>query len=187
MKTLETARSSAEFLAYRKWVRRLGNTRFFAVRIILLHTKVSIDTFVQWIRFRSSGLIAIVTRTRQMTKALKINRRRFVGGAAATSAATEVGLVGSCTLRLSAEGELPSVRGATAWLNSKPLAQTELRRKVVLINFWTYICINWRRSLPHVRAWASDTRSTDSSSSACIRLNFSLNAVSIMFGELSAR
>src|SRR5205823_328609 len=52
------------------------------------------------------------------------------------------------------EGELPSLGGATAWLNSPPLSAADLRGKVVLIDFWTYTCINWLRSLPYVRAWA---------------------------------
>ena len=44
--------------------------------------------------------------------------------------------------------------GATEWLNSPPLTVADLRGKVVLIDFWTYTCINWLRSLPYVRAWA---------------------------------
>jgi len=56
------------------------------------------------------------------------------------------------------EGELPSLGGATAWLNSPPLAADDLRGKVVLIDFWTYTCINWLRTLPYVRAWAEKYR-----------------------------
>jgi thiol-disulfide isomerase/thioredoxin len=52
------------------------------------------------------------------------------------------------------EGELPSLDGATEWLNSPPLTAAGLRGKVVLVDFWTYSCINWQRSLPYVRAWA---------------------------------
>ena len=44
--------------------------------------------------------------------------------------------------------------GATAWLNSPPLTAADLRGKVVLVDFWTYTCINWLRTLPYVRAWA---------------------------------
>src|SRR5207245_6347371 len=57
-------------------------------------------------------------------------------------------------VQLPIEGELPSLGGATAWLNSPPLAAADLRGKVVLIDFWTYTCINWLRTLPYVRAWA---------------------------------
>jgi cytochrome c biogenesis protein CcdA/thiol-disulfide isomerase/thioredoxin len=59
---------------------------------------------------------------------------------------------GSGTLPI--EGQLPSLSGATAWLNSPPLTAEGLRGKVVLIDFWTYSCINCLRSIPYVRAWA---------------------------------
>ncbi len=52
------------------------------------------------------------------------------------------------------EGELPSLGGAIEWLNSEPLTAAGLRGNVVLIDFWTYTCINWLRTLPYVRAWA---------------------------------
>jgi thiol-disulfide isomerase/thioredoxin len=55
---------------------------------------------------------------------------------------------------LPVEGRLPPFDGATGWLNSAPLTPAELRGKVVLVNFWTYTCINWLRQLPYVRAWA---------------------------------
>ena len=58
------------------------------------------------------------------------------------------------TVPLPSEGELPSLGGATAWLNSTPLSAAHLRGKVVLVDFWTYTCINWLRTLPYVRAWA---------------------------------
>jgi cytochrome c biogenesis protein CcdA/thiol-disulfide isomerase/thioredoxin len=53
------------------------------------------------------------------------------------------------------EGTLPSLTGATAWLNSPPLTPASLRGKVVLVDFWTYSCINCLRSLPYVKAWAA--------------------------------
>jgi thiol-disulfide isomerase/thioredoxin len=56
--------------------------------------------------------------------------------------------------RLPVEGELASFGGATGWLNSPPLTAQDLRGKVVLVNFWTYTCINWLRQLPYVRSWA---------------------------------
>jgi len=56
--------------------------------------------------------------------------------------------------QLPVEGELPSLGGATGWLNSQPLTAAGLRGKVVLIDVWTYTCINWLRTLPYVRAWA---------------------------------
>jgi thiol-disulfide isomerase/thioredoxin len=60
----------------------------------------------------------------------------------------------AASVRLPVEGELPSLGGATGWLNSPPLTPADLRGRVVLVDFWTYTCINWIRSLPYVRAWA---------------------------------
>jgi thiol-disulfide isomerase/thioredoxin len=56
--------------------------------------------------------------------------------------------------QLSATGDLPRFDGATGWLNSPPLTPADLRGKVVLVDFWTYTCINWLRTLAYVRAWA---------------------------------
>jgi thiol-disulfide isomerase/thioredoxin len=57
-------------------------------------------------------------------------------------------------IQLPVEGEFPSLDGATVWLNSQPLTPSGLRGKVVLVDFWTYTCINWLRTLPYLRAWA---------------------------------
>ena len=114
-----------------------------------------------------------------MSKAERINhhRRRLFSVMAVTLAGARTGMIGSAraqssnaipadlptikakqtipaAVRLPIEGELPSLGGATGWLNSQPLAASGLRGKVVLIDFWTYSCINWLRSLPYVRAWA---------------------------------
>jgi thiol-disulfide isomerase/thioredoxin len=58
------------------------------------------------------------------------------------------------TAALPVEGHLPGFDGAAGWLNSPPLTAADLRGKVVLVDFWTYTCINWLRTLPYVRAWA---------------------------------
>jgi thiol-disulfide isomerase/thioredoxin len=55
---------------------------------------------------------------------------------------------------LPVEGRMPSLDSATGWLNSPPLTAADLRGHVVLINFWTYTCINWLRTLPYLRTWA---------------------------------
>jgi thiol-disulfide isomerase/thioredoxin len=52
------------------------------------------------------------------------------------------------------KNDRPSLSGATGWVNTQPLALADLHGKVVLVEFWTYTCINWRRTLPYVRAWA---------------------------------
>ena len=54
---------------------------------------------------------------------------------------------------LPVEGEMPALSGATAWLNSPPLDAAALRGKVVLVDFWTYSCINCLRSLPYIKSW----------------------------------
>lgn len=56
------------------------------------------------------------------------------------------------------EGIAPPLDGATQWLNSKPLDGQDLRGKVVLVDFWTYSCINCLRTLPYVKAWAEKYR-----------------------------
>jgi thiol-disulfide isomerase/thioredoxin len=53
---------------------------------------------------------------------------------------------------------MPSLGGATEWLNSEPLGPAELRGRVVLVNFWTLTCINWLRQEPYVRAWSQAYR-----------------------------
>src|SRR5882724_320690 len=53
------------------------------------------------------------------------------------------------------EGRMPDLDGAVAWLNSAPLSSKALRGKVVVVNFWTYSCINSLRELPYMKAWAA--------------------------------
>ena len=57
-------------------------------------------------------------------------------------------------MHLPTQGYLPGFDGATGWLNSPPLTAESVRGKVVLVDFWTYTCINWLRTLGYVRAWA---------------------------------
>lgn len=56
-------------------------------------------------------------------------------------------------LELPIEGRLASFDGASAWLNAEPLDAGQLRGRVVLVDFWTYTCVNWLRTLPYLRAW----------------------------------
>jgi cytochrome c biogenesis protein CcdA/thiol-disulfide isomerase/thioredoxin len=62
--------------------------------------------------------------------------------------------VGAGADDLENEGELPPLTGATLWLNSPPLTAESLQGKVVLVDFWTYSCINCLRALPYIQAWA---------------------------------
>jgi len=59
---------------------------------------------------------------------------------------------------LPVEGQLPTLNGAVQWLNSPPLDAQALKGKVVLVDFWTYSCINCLRTLPYVKAWAEKYR-----------------------------
>jgi thiol-disulfide isomerase/thioredoxin len=96
-----------------------------------------------------------------MFEELNRDRRHFLAAAVMTAAAVPFGAAGCASQRttraealLPVEGELPSLDGANAWLNSRPPAPGSLRGKVVLFQFCTYTCINWLRTLPYVRAWA---------------------------------
>jgi cytochrome c biogenesis protein CcdA/thiol-disulfide isomerase/thioredoxin len=77
---------------------------------------------------------------------------RLPGQHPAMMAASEPGGV------LPVEGTMPSLAGAVDWLNSPPLTAAGLRGKVVLVDFWTYSCINCLRTIPYVRAWADKYR-----------------------------
>ena len=83
-------------------------------------------------------------------------RRTIIGRAAlpAVAAMAVLGSRGAGSAFLADEGPLPDLRGAVGWLNSAPLNGKSLRGKVVLVNFWTYTCINSLRPLPYLKAWA---------------------------------
>lgn len=92
-------------------------------------------------------------------------RRRFLGLAALSLGAawleTRTSVMGMSALKAFRPfnaSDLASLAGATAWLNSPPLTAADLQGKVVLVDFWTYTCINWLRTLPYVRAWAAGYR-----------------------------
>jgi thiol-disulfide isomerase/thioredoxin len=89
-----------------------------------------------------------------MPDGINHGRRRFVRTAAMTLASSPLGWTVSAGSLFAAVDRLPSLAGATGWLNSQPVTRADLHGKVALIDFWTYSCINWRRTLPYVRAWA---------------------------------
>src|SRR5262245_12210317 len=90
-------------------------------------------------------------------KDLHITRRRFLEASAMTIAA-RAGMSISVEASQRVSRELAAVYSATEWLNSPRLTAASLNGKVVLVNFCTYTCINWLRTLPYVRAWAQKYR-----------------------------
>jgi thiol-disulfide isomerase/thioredoxin len=87
----------------------------------------------------------------------------FVGDSNVAGQTTSTGirvpfLHGLVTGEMGGQSELASIERTDGWLNSPPLSALSLRGKVVLVDFWTYTCINWLRTLPYVRAWAAKYR-----------------------------
>jgi thiol-disulfide isomerase/thioredoxin len=80
-------------------------------------------------------------------------RRHFLGQTAMTLAAAPFGLLKPFEVNEREPRQLAAFRRATGWLNSPPLSASTLLGKVVLVQFGTYTCINWLRTLPYVRAW----------------------------------
>ena len=89
-----------------------------------------------------------------VTEAVDRGRRRFLGKTAVTIAAAHLGVSGSAEADDRLPRELKAVASATDWINSSRLDAERLRGKVIAVDFWTYTCINWLRTLPYVRAWS---------------------------------
>src|SRR5580693_7050148 len=64
-------------------------------------------------------------------------------------------MVTESNVNLSDEGPMPDLGGAVGWLNTAPLSRDSLRGKVVLVDIWTYSCINSLRQLPYLKSWAT--------------------------------
>ncbi|MGY4177737.1 cytochrome c biogenesis protein CcdA/thiol-disulfide isomerase/thioredoxin [Bradyrhizobium sp. USDA 4518] len=127
-----------------EWIRRFaGLAVLAAVAAILLGLDTGILTKL------SVGTTAVL----EQALLDQLHPQRKPGGDGATAARTE-----DDAADLPAEGLLPSLSGAQQWLNSPPLSLGGLKGKVVLVDFWTYSCINCLRSLPYVRAWADKYR-----------------------------
>src|SRR5262245_13756556 len=86
------------------------------------------------------------------------DRRRFLGKAAMTIAAAHLGMFRTTDASGREPRELAALSRATEWLNSPPLSAASLAGKVVLVDFWTYTCISWLRTLPYIRAWTQKYR-----------------------------
>lgn len=86
------------------------------------------------------------------------NRRRFLGSAAMTMAAAQLGILGTAKPSEGASRQLVALGRAKEWLNSPPQSTATLLGKVALVQFGTYTCINWLRTLPYIRAWVQKYR-----------------------------
>jgi thiol-disulfide isomerase/thioredoxin len=123
-------------LSYECWIRRgLGIAVIMGVIAIALDWDTNLLTKFSFVR--------TVKAEEHLIDVLGPEKRKIVAVSAAESKPA-----------LTDEGALPDLRGAIAWLNSPPLNGASLRGKVVLIDFWTYSCINGLRALPYVQAWA---------------------------------
>jgi thiol-disulfide isomerase/thioredoxin len=89
-----------------------------------------------------------------VTDAVHHNRRRFLRTGALAIAAARLGFFSRAQANQRAPRELAAMANAPEWLNSPRLTASSLAGKVVLVDFWTYTCINWLRTLPYIRAWA---------------------------------
>jgi len=90
-----------------------------------------------------------------VTEGIDHDRRRFVGtGMMMTLAAAHFSVFGSVRSAEGASRELAAIDRATEWINSPRLTASNLAGKVVVVDFWTYTCINWLRTLAYVRAWS---------------------------------
>ena len=96
-----------------------------------------------------------------MAVEISLDRRHFLANAVMAVGGAWLGIAGCLNaespvaIRLSSEGEFPPLSNATGWLNSQPVTARSLRGSVVLVNFWTFSCINSIRVLPYLRAWAA--------------------------------
>jgi len=89
-----------------------------------------------------------------MATQINFDRRSILRASALTLLSSLPGkMLSSVPLKLPTEGFLPTFRGATGWLNTESIQDATLHGKIVLVDFWTYSCINWRRTLPFLRAW----------------------------------
>jgi cytochrome c biogenesis protein CcdA/thiol-disulfide isomerase/thioredoxin len=131
-----------------EWIRRgLGIAVLAAVVAIALGADTGVLTRLS-LSSTASLEQALLDRLRPTSKA--DNGAPASGGPAMTMKGKPDGQ----DVNLGIEGGFPSLSGATEWLNSPPLSPEGLKGKVVVIDFWTYSCINCLRAIPYVRAWA---------------------------------
>jgi cytochrome c biogenesis protein CcdA/thiol-disulfide isomerase/thioredoxin len=134
-----------------EWVRRgLG------VAVLVAVTAVALGVDTGWLtRLSSAGTNGV---EQKLIDAIGAAKPRAESTAAVVAAPNDGAMMMAAKPQMAAdnvksEGILPPLDGAVAWLNSPPLTADGLRGKVVLVDFWTYSCVNCLRTLPYVRAW----------------------------------
>jgi cytochrome c biogenesis protein CcdA/thiol-disulfide isomerase/thioredoxin len=135
-----------------EWLRRVAGA---AVLVAVVAIAMGVDTgFLTRVSLQSTASLeqGLLDRLHpeQSSTAMSGNSAMMSANSAMMKAAPKAGETGA----LPVEGMLPSLDGAVQWLNSPPLAARQLKGKVVLIDFWTYSCINCLRTIPYTKAWA---------------------------------
>ena len=121
--------------------RAFGVVMALAALAILFNSDQKLQTWFPNYTHALQGIERSSTADKELAKLQGRGKARFT--AQPTAAAAD----------LKDYGNAPDFAGISAWLNSKPLTISSLRGKVVLVDFWTYSCINCLRTLPHLEAW----------------------------------
>ena len=145
-----------------EWIRRgLGVAVLAGVVAIALGLDTGLLTRVS-LASTSGVEQALLDKARPVPGASQAQQSLFTSAATIGSASKDRSTLMSAKPAaevLPVEGQLPSLGGAVEWLNSPPLSTQDLRGKVILVDFWTYSCINCLRAIPYVEAWAKKYRS----------------------------
>jgi cytochrome c biogenesis protein CcdA/thiol-disulfide isomerase/thioredoxin len=140
-----------------EWVRRgLGVVVLIAVVAIAFGADTGVLTQLSTASTNQleQSLVAVLHPRTDRTATSPAGRSDAAGGEMMMKAKAGASAPGNPST-LPDEGALPSLAGAVEWLNSPPLTAAGLRGKVVVVDFWTYSCVNCLRTLPYVRAWAA--------------------------------
>lgn len=141
-----------------EWIRRgLGVAMLAGVAAIATGLDTGLLTRVSSVATAGIEQKLIDTLAAQPAGAAMMSRVAISGNAAGPAMMSRRAMAQAAGT-LPVEGRLPSLNGAVEWLNTAPLTAEQLKGKVVLVDFWTYSCINCLRSLPYTKAWADKYR-----------------------------
>jgi cytochrome c biogenesis protein CcdA/thiol-disulfide isomerase/thioredoxin len=137
-----------------EWLRRaLGVTVLVAVAGIALGWDGSVLTRLSQGSTDRLEQSLLAYEARGGTPAAELGAAGAAVASTGTGSSSAGAAAGTAASVADGEGPMPSLAGATGWLNSPPLTRESLRGKVVLVDFWTYSCINCLRTLPYVKRW----------------------------------